>query len=227
MSFISSKNSILISRWSALALLLVVAYSASGCALWWDCEQLVSHQPGTKKLSSTQLEDPVIGWEEIITSRATQFDDTVKLFLEHLITETPKSQLHPKIRKDGHLSKLAMARSMKNTIPYEKGVLGNVGTAKYYITTKGRVPNWTRLYWVQVKVLSEKFGCFMVKKVRRGDVMVAQCRDKRRIVMHRSMSDGRNGENWIQFEAKQYDRDGYEILVKRKKIVRVSNYRVL
>jgi hypothetical protein len=103
------------------------------------------------------------------------------------------------------------------TTPYEGGYYGTRGLTKIFIAPTSKIGNYSRLYWVMVKVLSEKYGCFMVAKQYARDTTRILCRDKRQIVFWQSKT-----KDWIQFATRQYDRDGFEIAVKRRRIVRVS-----
>jgi hypothetical protein len=75
---------------------------------------------------------------------------------------------------------------------------------------------------VMVKVLSEKYGCFMVSKQNGPEKTWVKCRDKRQIVFWKS-----KGQGFVQFYSRQYDKDGYEIVVQKKKVVRVGSEKVL
>jgi hypothetical protein len=126
------------------------------------------------------------------------------------------------LRSQPRLAQLAVARGLEKPIAYEGGVFGLVGPAKLIVATSDRIKDDVRLYWVMVKVLSEKYGCFMVAKQTVGATTRATCRDQRRVVFWKT-----RGPGWVQFHARQYDRDGYEIVVRQKRIVRVSQGRVL
>ena len=62
----------------------------------------------------------------------------------------------------------------------------------------------------------------MTAKANRGDSTWIKCRDKRQVMFWRDTSGG-----VIQFHARQYDRDGYEIVVRKRQIVRISRDPVL
>jgi hypothetical protein len=106
--------------------------------------------------------------------------------------------------------------------PYEGGFYGTHGLTKIFIAPTSKIGDYSRLYWVMVKVLSEKYGCFMVAKQYAGDTTRVFCRDKRQIVFWQSRT-----KDWIQFASRQYDREGFEIAVKRRRIVRVSHNPVI
>jgi hypothetical protein len=63
----------------------------------------------------------------------------------------------------------------------------------------------------------------MIEKQNYGDETTrVRCRDLRQVMMWKS-----TGPGWIQFQARQFDRDGYEIVVRKRRIVRVSDVKML
>jgi len=106
---------------------------------------------------------------------------------------------------------------LSNSAAYAGGILGWVGSAKAFVAPISTVPDDHRLYWVMVKVLSEKYSCFMTSKQSAGARLLVRCADGRRVLMHRE-----RGVDFVQFHAHQYDTEGYEILVKQHKKMRVS-----
>ena len=126
------------------------------------------------------------------------------------------------VRAQPLLAQLAASRSMTQPVLYEGGVFGLVGPAKMFVASTAFIKDFDRLYWVMVKVLSEKYGCFMVSRRTYATKTWVKCRDQRQIVFWKS-----KGPNWIQFYARQYDRHGYEIVVRKRQIVRISKDQVL
>ena len=106
---------------------------------------------------------------------------------------------------------------LSNSAVYAGGILGWVGSAKAFVAPTSAVPDDHRLYWVMVKVLSEKYSCFMTGKQSAGARLLVRCADGRRVLLHRE-----RGVDFVQFHAHQYDQEGYEILVKQHKKVRVD-----
>jgi hypothetical protein len=49
------------------------------------------------------------------------------------------------------------------------GVYGKIGPNSIFVAERSAIPNYDRLYWVMVRILSEKYGCFIRRKVDRGD----------------------------------------------------------
>lgn len=158
--------------------------------------------------------DGVLDWNDLATSRSdgmnSNEDDVQNISVQPYKAE----QLHPKIKKDRTLSRLTLNRSLSDPEPYEGGVYGKIGSAVYFGSSTENISNYNRLYWVQVKVLSEKFGCFMRKKVTRGDINVFFCRDNRRVVYWRAASS-----DWIQFHARQFDSSWRELIVSDGRII--------
>ena len=120
------------------------------------------------------------------------------------------------------LAWLLADRSVVGARAYENGVVGQVGSALIYLTTSQSIRTYQRLYWVMVKILSEKYGCFMKARYQRNDVTIIKCRDSRQIALWHS-----KGPGWMQFYARQFDRQGYEINVVQRRMVRISRRRLL
>mgnify|MGYP006278709897 CR=1 FL=1 len=114
-------------------------------------------------------------------------------------------------------AKRAVPAPLQTPELYEGGVFGYLGSAKAFVARRRTIPDYQRLYWVMVKVLSEKYSCFMTAKQNRGDETWVQCRDGRQVVFWRDQSS-----RWIQFQARQYDQEGYEIAVRKHQIVRIG-----
>lgn len=180
---------------------------------------LVSPQFGCTHQSRTEQ----LGWDEIITSVAlTQVPNEHVLAALRDSEPLSKNDLPKSISTNSELSELVLNRSLSRPRLYEGGVLGRVGNAKMFVALRERIPNYNRLYWVMIKTLSEKYGCFMTGRVRKDNLDLISCRDSRKIGLWRSQ-----GKNWIQFSARQFDNDGYEIAVRRRKIVRISKDRMI
>jgi len=122
--------------------------------------------------------------------------------------EEKKAMLPVELQQDPLLAHIATMRSVVNPQRYEDGVYGKVNGAVFYSTTTDRIQDWDHLYWVMVRVLSEKYGCFMRQKFKKEHLTAFGCRDGRTVVFHRA-----RGRHWIQFLARQYDRKGAEIIL--------------
>jgi hypothetical protein len=91
------------------------------------------------------------------------------------------------------------------------GVYGKIGNMAVFVADRKQVPNYDRLYWVMVRVLSEKYGCFITRKHVESDIVRFTCRDKRTVVMKRRIS----GE-YSKFVARQYDAFGRDVVVTKR-----------
>ncbi|MCX6124262.1 MAG: hypothetical protein NTV34_05865 [Proteobacteria bacterium] len=111
---------------------------------------------------------------------------------------------------DGDLLRWVKDLKIERPRDYEGGVYGKVGSATVYIAPKSKIPDYDRLHWVMVKVLSEKYGCFILRKETFAHNVSVGCRDRRRIVFKRS-----RGDEWIMFYGRQYDLAGNEVVIVR------------
>src|SRR5690606_2234310 len=103
---------------------------------------------------------------------------------------------------------------IENPTPYAGGILGTKGDAKYFIASTSVVPGFNRLYWVMVQLLSERYSCFMRTKQDVGHITRVTCKDGRQVMFWKKKNPG-----YIEFVSRQFDREGYEIKVIRRKIV--------
>ena len=173
----------------ARALVLTAALTASGCtSIWGEDEDELRD-------SDLKLSTP---WND---------------FLGHSTRDKP---LYNALVNGGARRSLPAALSQPEA--YEGGVFGYMGSAKAFVAYRKTIPDYNRLYWVMVKVLSEKYSCFMTAKQNRGDETWIQCRDKRQIVFWRDLNS-----KYIQFQARQFDLEGYEIAVRHHQIVRLGS----
>lgn len=162
-------------------------------------------------------------WDEVLSGSLDRYETNPAIIFEDaMLTPERLASMPDALRSNPELARLAVTRAIENPIDYHNGVFGMVSGAKFFATTKAQVPNFDHLYRVIVRVLSEKYGCFMISKQNVGESIKFTCRDRRRIVVWRA-----TGGNWIQFYARQYDREGYEIKVVKKQIVRISSDPVL
>ena len=209
----------------------VLAFGASGCAsshsnagldLQPDAKTRASHVDDDDGDDDEPLDSKDLGpgmpWEELLGAAADRFDPNPDIFFEDAILTPERLKALPlSLQHQTDLAQLSVSRTISDPIEYYGGVFGRVGSAKFFVTTRDRVADYDYLYRVMVQVLSEKFSCFMVAKQTIGEAVHAICRDHRRVVFSRSL-----GRNWIQFYARQYDREGYEIKVEKRKIVRIG-----
>lgn len=187
------------------------------CFLTSSCISLTpAPSSATQQVAST-----VVDWNELVSERPgdpqnSAPDETLEPVDLTKLTLTPYRvmQFPPKLRQEPKLMHIAINRSVESPQSFSNGVYGKIGSAVFYGTTLDRVPDWDRLYWVMVKVLSEKYGCFMRAKVTRGNINIFFCRDSRRVVFWRA-----KGNDWIQFHARQFDASWRELVVQRGQIV--------
>jgi hypothetical protein len=174
------------------------------------------------ELDGEELE-PSLPWDELVQFNDEVFSPTPGYAIDDVqLTPERLGRLPWPLRQSPKLSWLALSRGVDQPISYQNGVFGLIGSAKFFATTTDKVRDYDHLYWVMVKVLSEKYGCFMTTKQNVGDEVNITCRDKRVIRFWRSQ-----GTDWIQFYARQFDRQGYEIKVEKRRVVRISAEPVL
>lgn len=171
-----------------------------------------------EELDGDELE-PSMDWDEFVFHLDPRSG-------ENVATTAESTAVVDRFAADGNpaseLSRRIALNSIENPYPYAGGVLGAKGDSKYFIASLSAIPEYNRLYWVMVKVLSEKYSCFIRSKQEIGSMTRITCRDKRQVLFWKKQSG-----QYIEFLARQFDRDGYEIKVIRKKIVRISNVRVI
>lgn len=163
-----------------------------------------------------------LDWEDLVSTR--QHYDTTPIPRGSLSntnsnqvsaadTAEGSTALTAKARPSGPtLEQLAAGFQMEKPTRYEGGVYGKKGHIPVFAARLADIPDYDRLYWVMVKVLSEKYGCFMKRKASTQNQVMVECRDKRRVVFHRNRGDG-----WIQFYGRQYNAEGKEVLIRNHK----------
>ncbi len=178
--------------------------------------------PPTEELLDEDLESTP-DWHELMSNRGTSFEPNPAFEMPEIVLTPDRLAAMPvALQQRPDLAHFAVSRAMNAPIAYEGGVFGTVGNAKMFVGPSSHITNYDRLYWVMVKVLSEKYGCFMSSRQNMPEKTLIKCRDKRQIVFWKS-----KGPGFMQFFARQYDRDGYEIVVRKRKIVRVGTEKVL
>lgn len=96
------------------------------------------------------------------------------------------------------------------------GFYGKLGSNSIFVADRSAIPDYDRLYWAMVRILSEKYGCFIRRKIDRGTSVSFQCRDRRTVTMARKIS-GR----FSMLHVRQYDRSG-RIIESRNKGATIS-----
>lgn len=112
------------------------------------------------------------------------------------------------------LMRTAQKLGFSNLTYYDSGVYGKVGSTVTFISSTDEISDWDRLYQVMVRVLSEKYGCFMQKRIRDGHRFQFFCTDERVVVMERLRKS-----NVIGFYSRQYTKDGTELIVQNHQII--------
>jgi hypothetical protein len=174
-----------------------------------------------EELDSDDLE-PSMEWEDILSHEASGNE------IEEETTASSAAQTAPLMSKKQAMdaqverSRAALLGDIQNAAPYAGGILGMKGSSKYFIATVSTIPEYDRLYWVIVKVLSEKYSCFIRAKQDIGLMTRFTCRDKRQVLFWKKKNN-----RFIEFTSRQFDRDGYEIQVIKKQIVRISSQKVI
>jgi hypothetical protein len=159
----------------------------------------------TREKTASQDADNV-PWANFIIQNQEDLKD------QRLTARKAKSQDKTRLADDqGKMQYWANRIRMSRPIAYEGGLYGKVGSSPVFIASRQTIPNYDRLYWVMVKVLSEKYGCFIVKKSSVQNLVSVRCRDRRVVEFHRRQSG-----SWIMFYGKQFDQAGREIKVAQK-----------
>jgi len=170
-----------------------------------------------EELDSEDLE-PSLDWEEIMSRHETRSNEG-ESFAADIAPSLIKKQAN---RLNSEQRRKEILGNVQNAIPFAGGILGVKGSSKYFIASVSTIPEYDRLYWVIVKVLSEKYSCFIRSKYDVGPLTRFVCRDNRQVLFWKK----KNGR-FIEFISRQFDRDGFEIEVVRKQVVRISNHKVI
>jgi len=112
------------------------------------------------------------------------------------------------------LAQLAVLSGISRPTFFADGVYGKLGSGTVYATTVDRVADFDRLWWVMVRVLSEKYGCFIVNRSTTPVEVAVGCRDRRQVVFTRAQSS-----EVMMFVARQYDQRGAELAVEGGQVV--------
>lgn len=92
------------------------------------------------------------------------------------------------------------------------GVYGKLGSTSIFVADRSLIPTYDRLYWAMVRILSEKYGCFIRRKIDFGDVVSFKCRDHRTVTMVRKISG-----KFSLIHVRQHDRDGRAVVTSGSK----------
>lgn len=161
-----------------------------------------------------QLSESPVAWTHLLEDGATAYEPSPEYPIEPTVPPEAIAKLAPRLGGNHLLAELALRRSVTNPVPLDLGVYGKVGTATFFAAPVKRIPDYDRLYWTMMKVLSEKYGCFVKTKLVTGSTLKFTCRDKRTVVLWRSKQ-----EQFLQFYGRQYDAQGRELIVSKHKVI--------
>lgn len=115
------------------------------------------------------------------------------------------------IAGDHDRSRLALGFGLEKAQALDAGVYGKLGKSTVFVAHRKNIPDYDRLYWVMVRVLSEKYGCFIKRKFPRDNQIGFECRDRRTIVMQRDISG-----DYAKFVGWQFDSSGKEVVITQE-----------
>ena len=170
----------------------------------------------TFPLPSCMNFDPneIYGTEPVKANASLKKDDEADSVL-HWLKFRPENLLSPKhvaragsIPGDNERSRLAMGFGLEKAQAMDVGVYGKLGKSTVFVAHRKHIPDYDRLYWVMVRVLSEKYGCFIKKKFPYENQIGFECRDRRKIVMQRDISG-----DYAKFVGWQFDPSGKEVVI--------------
>ncbi|MEY4631252.1 MAG: hypothetical protein RIQ81_1372 [Pseudomonadota bacterium] len=148
-------------------------------------------------------------WGELMHGRGVPVLLRPEAPVEFEVLPERVSRLDQELQADPELARMAIKRALDKPARYDQGIYGKLGTSTVYVAPARRVKSKTRLYWTMVRVLSEKYGCFIVNKNRDGESFRFQCRDGRHVLMNRKSSGGE-----YAFWGRQFHANGQEVIVK-------------
>ncbi len=108
----------------------------------------------------------------------------------------------------------AQKNQIRNITISKEGIFGKHRSSVVFFGHIEKVPTQARLYWVMVKALSEKYGCFMVRKLTARSQTSFTCKDGRMVVF----KYGRT-EKMYHFFATQFDRNGRLLMVEDGEVI--------
>lgn len=106
--------------------------------------------------------------------------------------------------------KLALGFGIERPQAMDQGVYGKIGASTVFVASRKQIPDFDRLYWVMVRVLSEKYGCFIRRKFPYENQIGFECRDRRTIVMQRAITP-----EHVKFVGWQFDAKGRQVYMRR------------
>ena len=106
--------------------------------------------------------------------------------------------------------------------PFAGGTLGMQGTSRVFVVAKSKAATEPRLQWIQVKLLSERYGCFLRARLELIENTWTWCKDGRQIIFW-----NRRSHDYLAFKSRQFDAQGHEIEVRRRQMVRLGSSQLL
>ncbi len=169
----------------------------SSC-MTFDPEEIygVKKRVADRQIAATVQQPALLGWLKYRPEKAAR------------IALTGGSDV---ISGDHERSRLALGFGLEKAQSLDAGVYGKLGKSTVFVAHRRDIPDYDRLYWVMIRVLSEKYGCFIKKKVPRDNQIGFQCRDRRMIVMQRDISG-----DYAKFVGWQYDQAGKEVVITQE-----------
>ncbi len=117
------------------------------------------------------------------------------------------------LNRDDELSKIAVGFGLERPQKMDLGVYGKIGKRTVFVAPRAAIADYDRLYWVMVRVLSEKYGCFIRSKVSTAKTVRFECRDRRTVVLDRDIAG-----SFAKFSGRQFDLLGREIVIKPRPV---------
>lgn len=170
-------------------------------------------------LSSCMTFDPqeIYGFKKKDTGKMAQKVQKTESLLQWLkyrperLASLSSQASSPIIAGDQERSQIALGFGLEKPQALDVGVYGKVGKSTVFIAHRKNIPDYDRLYWVMIRVLSEKYGCFIKRKVPRDHQIGFECRDRRMIVMQRDISG-----DFAKFVGWQFDSSGKEVVITQE-----------
>lgn len=156
-------------------------------------------------------------WGEVMYGRTVDAALRPESPVEFEILPERTRDLAVELQADPELARIAVRRALEKPAAFDQGVYGKLGKSTVYVAPARRVKSTNRLYWTMVKVLSEKYGCFIVDKKREGEDFKFHCRDGRLVRMKRKVHGAE-----LVFWGRQYHANGEEVDIKAAKTGRTA-----
>jgi hypothetical protein len=154
-------------------------------------------------------------WSALADDVSLQIGVGEEVFIGAEIMPSDAALLPTSVQERPSLAHLALLARVERPEIFEGGIYGKRGSATVWVATPETVADFDRLWWIMVKVLSEKYGCFIVQhKTFSPSKVKVTCRDRRTVVFQRA-----RGSEMVLFTGRQFDAQGAELVVQRRRIV--------